>query len=179
MNGSLSVFKSISSQVSLDQYATSNTKVLTVMRAVVQRVSSASVEVEGSTVGQIERGLLVFLGVGQGDGRKEITWMAEKVASLRIFQDEDGKMNRSLVDTQGSALVVSQFTLYGDCRKGRRPSFIQAAAPEEANQLYEEFVAELRGHGIQVATGTFQATMRVASVNEGPITMLIDSEKRF
>ncbi len=149
------------------------------MRAVIQRVSSASVEVEGTIVGQIDQGLLVFLGVGQGDGRKEVTWMADKIATLRIFQDDDGKMNRSLVETGGSALVVSQFTLYGDCRKGRRPSFIQAAAPDEANRLYEEFVAELRGHGIQVATGTFQATMRVASINEGPITMLIDSEKRF
>ncbi|TWT61032.1 D-aminoacyl-tRNA deacylase [Rubinisphaera italica] len=149
------------------------------MRAVIQRVSSASVEVEGTIVGQIEQGLLVFLGVGQGDSRKEVTWMAEKIASLRIFEDADGKMNRSLVETGGSALVVSQFTLYGDCRKGRRPSFIQAAAPEDANRLYREFVAEIRGHGIQVATGTFQATMRVASMNEGPVTMLIDSEKRF
>ncbi|HBN76634.1 MAG TPA: D-tyrosyl-tRNA(Tyr) deacylase [Planctomycetaceae bacterium] len=149
------------------------------MRAVIQRVSSASVEVEGKIVGQIEQGLLVFLGVGQGDSRKEVTWMAEKIASLRIFQDADGKMNRSLVETGGSALVVSQFTLYGDCRKGRRPSFIQAAAPEDADRLYQEFVAEVRGHGIQVATGTFQATMRVASMNEGPVTMLIDSEKRF
>jgi len=149
------------------------------MRAVVQRVSSSSVEVDAKTVGQIGPGLTVLLGVGHEDTEKDVVWMAEKVATLRIFQDDEGKMNRSLIDVGGAALVISQFTLFGDCRKGRRPSFIAAAPPEQADRLYKEFVAELRGQGVPVETGQFQADMRVSLVNEGPVTLMIDSRKTF
>ncbi|MCG6156107.1 D-aminoacyl-tRNA deacylase [Rubinisphaera margarita] len=149
------------------------------MRAVVQRVSSSSVEVDENIVGQIGPGLMVLLGVGQDDTAKDAIWMAEKVATLRIFHDEAGKMNRSLIDVGGAALVISQFTLFGDCRKGRRPSFIEAAPPTQANQFYQEFVAELRGQGVKVETGQFQAEMRVSLVNEGPVTLMIDSRKTF
>ncbi len=122
---------------------------------------------------------MVLLGVGQDDTQKDVVWMAEKIATLRIFHDDEGKMNRSLIDVGGAALVISQFTLFGDCRKGRRPSFIAAAPPEQADQLYNEFVAELRGQGIPVETGQFQAEMRVSLVNEGPVTLMIDSRKTF
>lgn len=149
------------------------------MRAVVQRVSSASVTVDEQIVGEIGPGLLILLGVGTDDERADGIWLAEKVAGLRIFPDEDGKMNCSVRDAGGAALVVSQFTLYGDCRKGKRPSFVRAAPPEIANSLYEDFMAELRGHGLQVESGRFQTHMDVESVNDGPITLLLDSRKTF
>src|ERR1700736_3817228 len=149
------------------------------MRAVVQRVSRASVTVEGRVTGDIKLGLMVLLGVGREDTAPVATSMAEKTANLRIFEDEQGKMNRSLLDVQGSALVVSQFTLYGDARGQRRPSFISAAPPEIAATLYEEFNSALRALGITVATGVFQAMMSVELVNEGPVTILLDSDKTF
>jgi D-tyrosyl-tRNA(Tyr) deacylase len=148
------------------------------MRAVVQRVSSASVTVDGSVVGQIGQGLLVLLGITTDDSEKDVVYLADKIVNLRIFEDEAGKMNRSVLDTGGGVLVVSQFTLYGDTRQGRRPSFISAARPEQAEPLYRSFVAEVRGLGVkEVATGTFQATMSVALVNDGPVTLLVDSRK--
>jgi D-tyrosyl-tRNA(Tyr) deacylase len=148
------------------------------MRAVVQRVSSASVAVEGEVVGQIGNGLLVLLGITTDDSEKDVVYMADKVVNLRIFEDDAGKMNRSVLDAGGGVLVVSQFTLYGDCRQGRRPSFIAAARPEQAEPLYRSFVAEVRGLGVrEVATGTFQAEMSVALVNDGPVTLLVDSRK--
>jgi D-tyrosyl-tRNA(Tyr) deacylase len=149
------------------------------MRAVVQRVSRASVTVEGRITGEIGAGLLVLLGVGREDTPAVAASMAEKVANLRIFEDDEEKMNRSLLDVHGAALVVSQFTLYGDARGQRRPSFISAAPPEQAAALYEEFNAALRGLGITVATGVFQAMMSVELVNEGPVTILLDSDKKF
>jgi D-aminoacyl-tRNA deacylase len=149
------------------------------MRAVVQRVSRASVTVEGRVAGEIGNGLMVLLGVGREDTSTVATSMAEKVANLRIFEDDQGKMNRSLLDVKGSALVVSQFTLYGDARGQRRPSFISAAPPEKAKALYEEFTVAMQGMGITVATGIFQTMMSVELVNEGPVTILLDSEKTF
>ena len=149
------------------------------MRAVVQRVAEASVRVEGAIVGHIGAGLLVLLGVGQGDAEEDVAALADKVLHLRIFPDEAGHMNRSLLDTRGDVLVVSQFTLYGDARKGRRPSFIDAAPPEEANRLYELFVARLRASGLKVEQGVFRAEMDVALVNRGPVTLLLDSRKAF
>jgi D-tyrosyl-tRNA(Tyr) deacylase len=149
------------------------------MRAVVQRVSRAQVTVEGRVTGEVGAGLMILLGVGREDTSAVAASMAEKVANLRIFEDEQGKMNRSLLETKGSALVVSQFTLYGDARGQRRPSYIAAAAPEKAKALYEEFSAALRGIGVNVATGIFQAMMSVQLVNEGPVTILVDSDKTF
>ena len=149
------------------------------MRAVVQRVSRASVTVEGRITGEIGAGLLVLLGVGREDTPAVAASMAEKVANLRIFEDEQEKMNRSLLDVKGAVLVVSQFTLYGDARGQRRPSFISAAPPELAATLYEEFNEALRRLGITVATGVFQAMMSVELVNEGPVTILLDSDKKF
>ncbi len=149
------------------------------MRAVVQRVSRARVVVEGNTAGGIASGLVVLLGVGRGDTVESAAYLAEKIAHLRIFDDDQGKMNRSLLETGGAALVVSQFTLYGDARGQRRPSFIQAATPEEANRFYEEFVQRLRALGVRVETGVFQARMAVELINEGPVTILLDSEKLF
>ena len=149
------------------------------MRAVVQRVSSARVIVEGDVAGEITAGLLILLGVGRNDTAAVAASMAEKVANLRIFEDEDGKMNRSLLQIHGQALVVSQFTLYGDARVQRRPSFIGAAPPEQANELYQQFNETLRKLGIVVGTGIFQAMMSVELVNEGPVTILLDSEKTF
>lgn len=146
------------------------------MKAVIQRVSSASVAVEGEIVGRIEHGLLVLLGVARGDGEEEAVWMAEKIVSLRIFEDDGGKMNRSLEDVSGSLLAVSQFTLLGDCRKGRRPSFVDAAPPEEADALYESFVRAVRNRGIETATGRFRAHMEVSLVNDGPVTILVEME---
>ena len=147
------------------------------MRAVVQRVSRASVTVGGRVAGEIGAGLLILLGVSRTDNPESAAYLAEKIVNLRIFPDEAGKMNRSLLDTHGSALVVSQFTLYGDTRGGRRPSYIQAASPEDANRLYEEFVQAMRALGVQVATGVFQAHMEVELLNDGPVTILLDSEK--
>jgi D-aminoacyl-tRNA deacylase len=149
------------------------------MRAVVQRVSSARVRVESAIVGEIAQGFLVLLGVGQGDGADEVAYMAGKIRDLRLFPDDEGKMNRSLLDIAGGVLVVSQFTLYGDCRRGRRPSFIAAAAPDLAKALYEDVVKELRASGLTVATGIFQADMKVELVNDGPVTILLDSGKAF
>src|SRR6202045_479600 len=146
------------------------------MRAVLQRVSRAKVTVEGRVTGQIGAGLMILLSVGREDTSAIAASMAEKVANLRIFEDDQGKMNRSLLDVQGGALVVSQFTLYGDARGQRRPSFISAAPPEKAAALYEEFNSSLRALGVTVATGVFQAVMSVELVNEGPVTILLDSD---
>jgi D-tyrosyl-tRNA(Tyr) deacylase len=149
------------------------------VRAVIQRVSHAKVTVEGRTTGEIGAGLVVLLGVGKEDLPDAAAYLAEKTAHLRIFADSDGKMNRSLVDCGGAALVVSQFTLYGDARGQRRPGFIRAAPPDEANRLYEEFVRVLRGLGVRVETGVFQTHMEVELTNDGPVTILLDSEKLF
>jgi D-aminoacyl-tRNA deacylase len=149
------------------------------MRAVVQRVSRASVSVDGPVTGAIEIGLLVLLGVGQDDERSDADYLAEKVVGLRIFGDAEEKMNRSLVDVGGAILAVSQFTLYGDVRRGKRPSFDAAARPERARELYEYFVNGVRALGVRCETGVFQATMEVELVNSGPVTILIDSKKQF
>jgi D-tyrosyl-tRNA(Tyr) deacylase len=149
------------------------------MRAVLQRVSRARVTVDGSVTGEIGAGLMILLGVGREDTPAIASSMAEKCANLRIFEDDQGKMNRSLLGVKGSALVVSQFTLYGDARGQRRPSFISAAPPELAKALYEEFCGVLRKLGVTVATGIFQAMMSVELVNEGPVTILLDSDKTF
>ena len=145
------------------------------MKAVVQRVSSASVDVEHERVGEIDRGLLVLLGVAEGDEARDGRWMAEKIVSMRIFEDDDGKMNLSLEDVGGALLTVSQFTLLGDCRKGRRPSFVKAARVELAEKLYQEFVSVVAGLGVPTATGRFQAHMAVSLVNDGPVTILVES----
>ena len=145
------------------------------MRAVVQRVSRSAVSVGGEVVGAVERGLLVLLGVAPGDTEAEARWLADKVVGLRIFPDDEGKMNRDVAAAGGGVLVVSQFTLYGDCRKGRRPSFIGAAPPELAEPLYEAFVAAVRANGLPAATGRFGAMMQVELVNDGPVTLIVDS----
>jgi D-tyrosyl-tRNA(Tyr) deacylase len=147
------------------------------MQAVVQRVSRAEVRVDGSVAGAIGPGLLILLGVAQDDGPEDVVWTAEKCASLRIFNDAAGKMNLGLAEAGGDLLVISQFTLLGDCRKGRRPSFIHAAPPEKANELYEAFVAHLRERGCRVETGIFQAMMEVELVNDGPVTLIVDSRR--
>jgi len=149
------------------------------VRAVVQRVSGASVTVQDSVTGSIERGLLVYLGVAAGDKESDAAYLAEKVAGLRIFNDENGTMNLSLAEVGGGVLVVSQFTLLADARKGRRPSYSDAASNDVALKLYEEFIAALRAKGLETACGVFRASMRVAYVNEGPITILLDSKKLF
>ena len=145
------------------------------MRAVVQRVAWANVEVSGETVGAIERGLLVYLGAGKGDGEAERAWTLGKVLGLRVFENEQGKMDRSVVDVGGALLVVSQFTLYGDVKRGRRPSFDGAMPPAEAEAAYEAFVREARATGIRVETGRFRADMKVSSLNDGPVTIWLDS----
>ena len=149
------------------------------MRAVVQRVSRARVLVDGQVTGAIDAGVAVLLGVGREDTAEDAAYLAEKIAHLRIFEDENGKMNLSLVDTGGAAMVVSQFTLYGDARGQRRPSFVQAAPPEQANALYEECVRALRALGVRVETGIFRAHMAVELTNDGPVTILLDSAKLF
>ena len=149
------------------------------VRAVVQRVAEASVRVEGETVGSIGPGLVVLLGVAVGDTEADADTLADKVLNLRVFPDEAGQMNRSVLDVSGGLLVVSQFTLLGDVRKGRRPSYSAAAPPEEANRLYEHLVSRLRPSGLKVATGVFRAMMDVALVNQGPVTILLDSRKLF
>lgn len=149
------------------------------MRAVLQRVSRAKVSVDGETIGEIGNGILLLLGVSRSDAEKEADYILEKAVNLRVFDDEEGKMNLSLLDIKGDLLVVSQFTLYGDVRKGRRPSYIEAAAPERANALYEYFVGEARKHLSKVETGKFQAMMDVELVNDGPVTILLDSSKIF
>lgn len=149
------------------------------MRAVVQRVQNASVRVADETVAQIEQGLLVFLGVGEGDTSEDSRYLAEKIAHLRIFSDEDGKMNLNVQQVGGSILAVSQFTLYGDCRRGRRPSFSAAAEPKVADSLYEEFVQALHAFDLTVQQGVFQAHMEVSLVNDGPVTLLLSSKGDF
>ncbi len=149
------------------------------MRAVVQRVQRASVTVDGACVGSIEAGLCLLVGVMDGDTDKDVASLANKVAQLRIFEDEAGKMNRSVLDVGGAVLAVSQFTLAGDVRKGNRPSFVTAMEPGEARAFFERFCVELRGHGLSVATGTFRAHMEVSLVNDGPVTILLDSKKSF
>ena len=146
------------------------------MRAVVQRVSESSVTVDGEVVGSIGPGLMVLLGVTHEDTEKEADYLVDKIINLRIFSDDAGKMNRSLLDTGGEMLVVSQFTLYGDCRKGRRPSFIQAADPDKGNALYEYFVKKVRDNGVATATGRFGAMMDVSLVNDGPVTLIVESK---
>ena len=149
------------------------------MRAVVQRVCSASVTVDGRTVGSIERGLLVYVGVGRGDTDADVAYIVDKILHLRLFSDGDGKMDLSVSDMNGSLLVVSQFTLFGDCRRGRRPSYVTASDPETARQQYEAVVARLRRDGLHVETGEFRTMMQVDSINDGPITVLLDSSKTF
>lgn len=147
------------------------------MRAVVQRVARGRVTVAGQTVGEVGPGFVVLLGVGRDDDAAAAAYLAEKVANLRVFDDDQGKMNRSLLETGGGALVISQFTLYGDVRRGRRPSYIQAAPPEAANALYQQFCAGLRRLGVPVATGQFQTHMQVDLTNDGPVTILLDSDR--
>ncbi len=147
------------------------------MRAVIQRVKSAQVSVDGRVSGKIEKGLLVFLGVGKGDGENDLSFLASKIPGLRIFEDASGKFNLSLKEIGGQILVVSQFTLYGDCRRGRRPSFTEAEEPTSAKHLYEQFVSELRAQDVSVETGEFQAKMEVHLVNDGPVTLLLDSRQ--
>ena len=149
------------------------------MRAVIQRVKRAEVRINGQAVGTVGAGMLVLLGIGKEDNLEAAGSLADKIVNLRIFDDEQGRMNRSIAETKGSLLCVSQFTLYGDCRKGRRPSYDQAARPEVASQLYEAFVESVRAKGITVATGQFQAMMEVELVNDGPVTVLLDSERVF
>ena len=146
------------------------------MRAVLQRVSQARVRIGDELTGEIGRGLLVLLGVAQGDTAEQARWLAEKVVGLRLFQDDEGKMNRDVTEAGGAVLVVSQFTLYGDCRKGRRPSFIGAAPPETAIPLYETFIEAVRALGVPVATGRFGAMMDVELINAGPVTLIVDSK---
>ncbi|MCX7774368.1 MAG: D-aminoacyl-tRNA deacylase [Clostridia bacterium] len=150
------------------------------MRAVIQRVKRAEVRVDGQVTGRIGRGILVLLGVGQGDDRKDLEYLAEKIINLRIFEDAEDKMNLSLLDVKGGILVVSQFTLYGDCRKGKRPSYSDAARPEEAKRFYEDFIAYIcEKYALDVQTGVFQAMMDVDFINDGPVTLLLDSKKNF
>ncbi|MEL7499912.1 MAG: D-aminoacyl-tRNA deacylase [Planctomycetota bacterium] len=149
------------------------------MRAVIQRVSKASVVVDNNTSGAIESGLLVLLGVGKKDTDQDLNYIFDKTIGLRVFEDNDGKMNLSLKETKGSLLVVSQFTLYGDVRRGKRPSFIEAAEPEKANELYKKFIARAEAEQIDVQTGVFRADMSVSLVNDGPVTILLDSRKAF
>lgn len=149
------------------------------MRAVIQRVKNASVTVKEQVVGQINSGLVVFLGITHDDTEEDAKYLAEKVCNLRIFEDDSGKLNLSVLDKKGEILSVSQFTLYGDCRKGRRPSFTEAAHPEVAEKLYDKFNQLLRDMGINIATGVFQAYMQVKIINDGPVTILLDSKKTF
>jgi len=149
------------------------------VRALIQRVNAAQVTVNEQIKGKIGMGICVLFGVTHGDTRKDAVWLADKIIGLRIFDDDDGKLNRSLEDVNGELLVVSQFTLYGDCRKGRRPSFVKAAEPEEAEMLYDYFIAYLREKGIRVENGLFQAYMKVCIENDGPVTLMIDTPEAF
>jgi D-tyrosyl-tRNA(Tyr) deacylase len=147
------------------------------MRAVIQRVKQARVHVEGRVIGEIKQGLLVFIGVGKGDQEADADYLAAKIPQLRVFEDAGGKFNRTLLDIKGEILVVSQFTLFGDCRRGRRPSFSDAAEPDQARELYQRFITKLKENGIPVAQGEFQAHMEVELVNDGPVTLLLDTRK--
>ena len=147
------------------------------MRAVVQRVKKGSVEIEEKEIGKIEKGLIILLGVGQNDSEKDAEHLIEKIVNLRIFEDEEGKMNLSVKDINGQILIISQFTLYGDCKKGRRPSFISAALPDKAVKLYDYFVKNIKNCGLKIETGEFQAMMLVKIFNDGPVTIILDSEK--
>ena len=147
------------------------------MKALLQRVDRASVSVNGKITGEVGKGLCVFLGVVQEDTEKDISWLADKIVNLRIFEDGSGKMNRSVIDENGEILVVSQFTLCGDCKKGRRPSWTKAAEPTSANLMYEKFVKEIEARGVTAATGVFQAYMKVELCNDGPVTLMIDSRE--
>lgn len=149
------------------------------MRSVVQRVKHAKVTVDNKIIGQIEQGIMLLIGIEDSDDEKDLEYMTDKVINLRIFEDEEGKMNKSLIDVNGSILVVSQFTLQGDARKGRRPSFIAAARPEKAIPLYQDFINRLKEHGIRTQTGEFGADMEVLLCNDGPVTILLDSKKIF
>ena len=149
------------------------------MRAVIQRVSRASVTVDGTVTGFIERGLLVFLGVGKDDTQKDIYFIADKIANLRIFEDDSGKMNLSVADIGGAVLLISQFTLFGDCRKGRRPDFTAAGPPDIANQMYEQTIAAVKAKGVPVETGVFAAHMDIDALNDGPVTLILDSQRNF
>ena len=149
------------------------------MRAVIQRVKHASVDIDGISSGSISKGIVTFLGIRRGDTPQEVAWMVEKIINLRIFPDPDGKMNISLADIKAEMLILSQFTLYGDCRKGRRPGYSEAAPPEIAEPIYNRFVDEVRKKGIHAETGRFQAMMDVSLINDGPVTLLLDSEKNF
>lgn len=149
------------------------------MRLVLQRVSEAAVSIAGETVGRIGAGLVVLLAIAPSDGPDEVGWAADKIAKLRIFNDIDGKMNLSLLEEEGEALIVSQFTLYGDARKGRRPSFVRAGSGPEAEELYEQVIERLRRLGVSCASGRFGASMQVSLINDGPVTILLDSEKAF
>ncbi len=147
------------------------------MKAVVQRVSSGSVRVDGETIGEIGKGLVVLLGVAAGDREADAWWLADKLVGLRVFEDDQGKMNLDLKQVQGAMLIVSQFTLLGDCRKGRRPSFARAAPPQSAEELYESFVAAVGSQGIPVATGKFRAMMEVQLINDGPVTLIVETRR--
>ena len=149
------------------------------MRAVVQRVSRAAVTVDQDQIGAIGHGLVILLGIHRDDQQTDLDWLVDKIVHLRVFADEAGKMNRSLLDTGYAMLIISQFTLYGDCRQGRRPGYSAAARPEQAEALYEGFIKAVQRHGIQTATGRFQAEMAVELVNDGPVTLLLDSAKMF
>jgi D-tyrosyl-tRNA(Tyr) deacylase len=149
------------------------------MRAVIQRVNRASVRIDNSITEKISHGLVVLLGIHGDDTTRDLQWMADKIVNLRIFEDDEGKMNRSLADINPEMLIVSQFTLYGDCRKGRRPGYSSAAPPEIAEPIYDRFIKEIKSRGIKTATGTFRAMMGIELVNDGPVTLLLDSEKNF
>jgi len=149
------------------------------LRAVVQRVKNSEVKVDDNIIGSIDSGLLVFLGIGNEDAMDDIDYLIDKIVNLRVFEDQEGKMNLSALDLEKEIMIISQFTLYGDCRKGRRPSFFDAAPPDQAERLYDVFVNKIKNYDLKIATGEFQAMMDIDSVNDGPVTLLLDSNKEF